>query len=51
MTGLKVTRRGWIVLALAILTITVLVNVALAGKNVACDWRNGPTTCSIEVAR
>jgi hypothetical protein len=49
MNGLTVTRRGWIVLALAVVTLSVLVNVAMAGKNVACDWRNGPTTCSVEV--
>ena len=49
MSGLTVTRRGWIVLALAIVTLSVLVNVAMAGKSVACDWRNGPTTCSVEV--
>lgn len=49
MNGLTLTRRGWIALAVAIVAVAALVNVALAGKNVACDWRQGPTTCSVEV--
>lgn len=47
---MTLTRRGWIVLALTIVLLSVLINWALAGKNVACDWRQGPTTCSVEVA-
>jgi hypothetical protein len=50
MQNLRLTTRGWIVLALAAVTVSVLINWALAGKNLACDWRQGPTTCSVEVA-
>jgi hypothetical protein len=49
MDNLRITRRGWIVLGLAVLTFVVAVNWAMAGKNVVCDWRTGPTTCSVEV--
>jgi hypothetical protein len=47
MDGLRLTRRGWVVLVLAVVTFAVAVNWAMAGKNVACDWRNGPTTCAV----
>lgn len=46
---MRITRRGWIVLALSAVLVSFLFNWALAGKNVACDWRTGPTTCSMEV--
>lgn len=49
MNGLRITTRGWAVLVLAVVAFAVLVNVALAGRNLVCDWRTGPTTCSVEV--
>ena len=48
MTDLRLTRRGWIVLGLTLLTFVVAVNWAMAGKNVACDWRTSFEACSIE---
>ena len=47
MSTLRVTRRGWIVLALTILAFVVAVNWAMAGKNLACDWRGQIEPCSI----
>jgi hypothetical protein len=51
MNGLRLTRRGWVVLGLTLLTFVVAVNWAMAGKNLVCDWRTGPTTCSVEAGR
>jgi hypothetical protein len=49
MSDLRLTRRGWVVLGTAVLALVIGLNWAMAGKNVACDWRSGPTTCSVEV--
>lgn len=43
-----ITRRGWLVIGICVLNLVVFVTWGFSGKNLACDWRNGPTTCSVE---
>jgi hypothetical protein len=47
MSDLRVTRRGWAALVLSTLLLSFAFNWAIAGKNLACDWRTGPTSCAV----
>jgi hypothetical protein len=48
MEGLKITRRGWVVIVLMVITLAVLVNVFMSGKNVSCDLRAVQNGCSVQ---
>jgi hypothetical protein len=41
MNDVRLTRRGKIVLAVAIIATAIGVNSLVWGKNIACDWRGG----------
>ena len=41
MNDVRLTRRGKIVLALAIIATAIGINSLVWGKNIACDWRGG----------
>lgn len=45
---MRLTRRGWIVLVVAIATLVVGFTWFMSGKNVVCDWRGGYEPCSVE---
>lgn len=48
---MRLTRRGWIVLTVALILFVVGVNWLMAGRNVVCDWRGGFEPCAIESTR
>lgn len=48
MEGLKITRRGWVVIVLLVIALAVAVNVLMAGKNVSCDLRAVQNGCSVQ---
>lgn len=47
MNDIRLTRRGKIVVALAILGLIVGFTWAMSGKNVVCDWRGQVERCEV----
>lgn len=49
MNGVRLTRRGKIVVGLLVASVVVGINVLMSGKYVDCDLRSQPVTaCSIK---
>ena len=48
MNDVRLTRRGKIVLALAIIATAIGVNSLVWGKNIPCDWRGAVESCAVQ---